>query len=172
MGQEKSFAELRQIAAKQTETVRQQNEILANQSREVQMKKQQLEIERMQFEAGKHAEIKHQFNQMADFAIRTLPWWNRSPKVIADRATELMLTLKREVAKHVAMDVLAQKIQEENKPIEQIKADTEKVIDEVIGTVNTVSTDDKGNTAIHATVNGLDVHATMADRETAEMEIK
>lgn len=143
MTQQKSFAELRQIAAKQTETVRQQNEILANQNREVQMKKQQLEIERMQFEAGKHAEIKHQFNQMADFAIRTLPWWNRSPKVIADRATELMLTLKREVAKHVAMDVLAQKIQEENKPIEQIKADTEKVLDGI-----------------------------MADRETAEMEIK
>lgn len=168
MTQQKSFAELRQIAAKQTETVRQQNEILANQNREVQMKKQQLEIERMQFEAGKHAEIKHQFNQMADFAIRTLPWWNRSPKVIADRATELMLTLKREVAKHIAMDVLAQKIQTES--LEKFTVDTEKVIDEVIGTVNTVSTDDKGNTAIHATVNGLDVHATMADRETAEME--
>lgn len=164
MGQEKSFAELRQIAAKQTETVRQQNEILANQNREVQMKKQQLEIERMQFEAGKHGEIKHQFNQMCDFAIRTLPFWNRSPKAICNRATELLLAIRKEVAKHIAMDVLAQKIQTENRPIEEVKAETEKVLDGIVGQVDTVSMGKDGKI--------IGIHATMADRETAEMEIK
>lgn len=108
------------------------------------MKKQQLEIERMQFEAGKHAEIKHQFNQMADFAIRTLPWWNRSPKAIADRATEFLLMLKRETAKHVAMDVLASKIREEGQKDAEI---VDKVVEKV------------------AEVSGM-------DREGAEMEIK
>lgn len=132
MSQTKSFAELRQIAAKQTETIRQQNEILASQNRELQMKAQHLEMERMQYEASKHADIRHQVNQAADFAIRTLPFWNRGPKAIVNRATEILLAIRNETAKHVAMDVLAQKIQEENKPIEDVKAETEKVLDEII----------------------------------------
>lgn len=132
MSEVKSFAQLKQIGANQQTTIKQQQEILTNQHKELQMKQRQLEIERMQFDAGKHADISHNFLQMSDFAIRTLPFWNRSPKAIAERATELMLTLKRETAKHIAMEVLAQKIQEENKPIEEVKAETEAKLDEII----------------------------------------
>lgn len=164
-----SFKKISQMTRDTAEIAKQNQEIADNVLKELQLKAQYLEIERMKFEADKHADIKHDLKQCIDFAINSLPWWRRSPRTVVDRATEFLLMLKLETAKHVAMDVLAQKIQTES--LEQFTADTEKVLDEVIGTVNTVSTDDKGNTAIHATVNGLDIHATM-DREGAEMEIK
>lgn len=128
---QRSFAELRKIAANQATTIKQQNEILANQNQDLQMKQRQFEIERMQFEAGKHADISHNFLQAADFAIRTLPFWNRGPKAICNRATSILLAIRKETAKHIAMEVLAQKIH--NKPIEEVKAETEKVLDGIIG---------------------------------------
>lgn len=151
---EKSFSELKRIAANQTQTIRQQNEILANQNKEVMIKKQQLEMEKMQYEASKYADIRHQVNQCVDFALKSLPWWNRSPKAVVDKASEFLLTIKKETAKHVAMEMMAQRITEET------KADTEKVLDGII--VNTVSTDTNGRTAIHATLK--------PDRENTEME--
>lgn len=166
---EPSFKKIAQLSRESATIAKQNEEMHKVAMEEVRLKAQYLEIERMKFEADKHADIKHDLKQCIDFAINSLPWWRRSPRTVVDRATEFLLMLKRETAKHVAMDVLAQKIQTES--LEQFTADTEKVLDEVIGTVNTVSTDDKGNTAIHATVNGLDIHATM-DREGAEMEIK
>jgi len=138
-----SFKKISQMTRDTAEIAKQNQEIADNVLKELQLKAQYLEIERMKFEADKHADIKHDLKQCIDFALTSLPWWRRSPRTVVDRATEFLLMLKRETAKHVAMDVLAQKIQEENKPIEQIKADTEKVLDGI-----------------------------MADRETAEMEIK
>lgn len=140
---EPSFKKVAQLTRESATIARQNEEIVANQLKEIQMKAQYLEIERMKFEADKHADIKHDLKQCIDFALTSLPWWRRSPRTVVDRATEFLLIIKRETAKHVAMDVLAQKIQAENKPIEEVKADTEKVLDGI-----------------------------MADRETAEMEIK
>ena len=140
---EPSFKKVAQLTRESATIARQNEEIVANQLKEIQMKAQYLEIERMKFEADKHADIKHDLKQCIDFALTSLPWWRRSPRTVVDRATEFLLIIKRETAKHVAMDVLASKIQAENKPIEEVKADTEKVLDGI-----------------------------MADRETAEMEIK
>ena len=136
-----SFNKLKEIAANQAVTIKQQDEIRNNLDKQTAMKRQQLELDYAQFEAAKHADLRHDLKQAVDFAIRTLPFWNRSPKAIVNRATEILLAIRKETAKHVAMDVLAQKIREENKPIEEVKADTEKVLDGI-----------------------------MADRETAEME--
>lgn len=125
------MAEMKQIAKNQSETIKQQNEILANQAKDLQMKAQQLEMERMQFEVSRNADIRHQVNQCCDFAIRSLPWWNRSPKAVVDRASTLLLTIKHETAKHVAMEIMAQKIHEEsmkaNEPaaVEEISMDRE-----------------------------------------------
>ena len=121
-----SFKKLSQVAANQTVTIRQQNEILANQAKDLQMKAQQLEMERMQFEASRNADIRHQVNQCCDFAIRSLPWWNRSPKAVVDRASTLLLTIKHETAKHVAMEIMAQKIHDES-----MKANEPAVVEEV-----------------------------------------
>jgi hypothetical protein len=138
-----SFKKIAQLSRESATIAKQNEEMHKVAMEEVRLKAQYLEIERMKFEADKHADIKHDLKQCIDFAINSLPWWRRSPRTVVDRATEFLLMLKRETAKHVAMDVLASKIREENKPIEQIKADTEKVLDGI-----------------------------MADRETAEMEIK
>lgn len=124
-----SFKKLSQVAANQTVTIRQQNEILANQAKDLQMKAQQLEMERMQFEASRNADIRHQVNQCCDFAIRSLPWWNRSPKAVVDRASTLLLTIKHETAKHVAMEIMAQKIHEES-----MKANEPAVVEEITET--------------------------------------
>lgn len=140
---EPSFKKVAQLTRESATIARQNEEIVANQLKEIQMKAQYLEIERMKFEADKHADIKHDLKQCIDFALTSLPWWRRSPRTVVDRATEFLLIIKRETAKHVAMDVLASKIQAENKPIEEVKADTEKILDGI-----------------------------MADRETAEMEIE
>lgn len=140
---EPSFKKVAQLTRESATIARQNEEIVANQLKEIQLKAQYLEIERMKFEADKHADIKHDLKQCIDFALTSLPWWRRSPRAVVDRATEFLLIIKRETAKHVAMDVLAQKIREENKPIEEVKADTEKILDGI-----------------------------MADRETAEIEIK
>lgn len=150
------MAEMKQIAKNQSETIRQQNEILANQAKDLQMKAQQLEMERMQFEVSRNADIRHQVNQCCDFAIRSLPWWNRSPKAVVDRASTLLLTIKHETAKHVAMEIMAQKIHDESMAgkHDEIPVGTE------VGVVNTISTDQDGNAVIHATM----------DREGAEME--
>ena len=124
-----SFKKLSQVAANQTVTIRQQNEILANQAKDLQMKAQQLEMERMQFEASRNADIRHQVNQCCDFAIRSLPWWNRSPKAVVDRASTLLLTIKHETAKHVAMEIMAQKIHDES-----MKANEPAVVEEITET--------------------------------------
>ena len=123
-----SFKKMTQVAANQTVTIRQQNEILANQAKDLQMKAQQLEMERMQFEASRNADIRHQVNQCFDFAIRSLPWWNRSPKAVVDRASTLLLTIKHETAKHVAMEIMAQKIQEESFQLTKEQAEDEKIV--------------------------------------------
>ncbi len=136
-----TLKKLQEIAQNQTRTIKQQDEIRNNLDQQTAMKRQQLELDYAQFEAAKHADLRHDLKQAADFAIRTLPFWNRSPKAIVNRATEILLAIRKETAKHVAMDVLAGKIQAENKPIEEVKTDTEKVLDGI-----------------------------MADRETAEME--
>jgi hypothetical protein len=118
----KTMAEMKQIAKNQSETIRQQNEILANQTKDLQMKAQQ-------FEASRNADIRHQVNQCVDFALKSLPWWNRSPKAVVDRASTLLLTIKHEAAKHVAMEIMAQRIQEEvsNEPavVDEITMDRE-----------------------------------------------
>ena len=119
------------------------------------MKAQYLEIERMKFEADKHADIKHDLKQCIDFALTSLPWWRRSPRTVVDRATEFLLMLKRETAKHVAMDVLASKIREES-------AEKEIPTSSIELEAKTINIDEKGNAVIHATM----------DREGAEMEIK
>lgn len=136
-----SFNKLKEIAANQATTIKQQDQIRSNLDKQTDMKRQQLELDIAQFEAAKHADLRHELRQCIDFAINSLPWWNRGTSKVVDRATEYLLAVRKETAKHVAMDVLAQKIQEENKPIEEVKAETEKVLDGI-----------------------------MADRETAEME--
>lgn len=160
MSEKLSFAELKKVAANQATTIRNENQILANQRQELAIKKAQLEMEVDRFEEAKNAELKHLVLQCSDFAIRTLPFWNRSPRRVVDRATEFLLMLKRETAKHVAMDVLTQKVQEEG--IDKVKAETEKVLDGIIGQVETVSMDKDGKIVA--------IHATTPDRETAEME--
>lgn len=107
------MAEMKQIAKNQSETIKQQNEIMANQARDLQMKAHQLEMERMQFEASRNADIRHNFLQMCDFAIRSLPWWKRSTKNVIDRATEYYIDIKREAAKHIAMEKLMQPVPQE-----------------------------------------------------------
>ena len=143
-----SFKKISQLTAESTKIARQNEEIAANQLRDIQMKAQYLEIERMKFEAEKHSDIRHQVNQCVDFAIRSLPWWKRSTRTVVDRASEYLLTIKHEVGKHVAMDVLTQRLENE--------ADNEKIT----ATVNTVSVNQNGDTEIHATM----------DREGAELE--
>lgn len=127
-----SFKKVAQLNQKTAEVAQQNDEMLKLAMQDVQLKKQHLDMERMAFEQEKYADIRHQVNQMCDFAIRTLPFWNRSPKAICNRATELLFAIKRETAKHIAMEVLSQKIQEENKPIEEVKAETEAKLDEII----------------------------------------
>ncbi len=121
-----SFKKISQLTAESTKIARQNEEIAANQLRDIQMKAQYLEIERMKFEAEKHADIRHQVNQCVDFAIRSLPWWKRSTRTVVDRASEYLLTIKHEVGKHVAMDVLTQRLEDEKQAEEQ--AQDEKII--------------------------------------------
>jgi len=132
---QRSFAELRKIAANQATTIKNENQILANQKHELTLKKMQLEAEIDKFEEQKHAELKHLFLQSCDFAIRTLPWYRRSPEAIVSRATEILSSIRRETAKHVAAAIMANKIAEDarQKPIEEIKDDTVKVLDGIIG---------------------------------------
>lgn len=108
-----SFNELKRIAANQAETIKQQNDILANQQKDLRNKQMGLEMERMRFDESKHADIRHQFNQSWDFAIRSLPWWRRGTKTVANRATEIMLSIRREAAKHIAMQEMERKLAEE-----------------------------------------------------------
>lgn len=124
----KTMAEMKQIAKNQSETIKQQNEILANQAKDIQMKAQQLEMERIRFEASRNADIHHQVNQCVDFAIRSLPWWNRSVKSVVNRSTEYLFTIRKEVAKHVAMEVMAQKIHDESVQLTKEQAEDEKII--------------------------------------------
>lgn len=149
MSEKLSYEKLSKIAANQTITIRQQDEIRANLDAQTAQGRQKLALEREIFNHEKQADLRHDFKQMCDFAIRTLPFWNRSPKAIANRATELMLTLKSELGKHAAMEAMAQKLVAEDaaaklspEQVAEVKADAEKTLDEVIG----------------------------ADRETAEME--
>lgn len=144
MSEKLSFAELKKVAANQATTIRNENQILANQRQELAIKKAQLEMEVGRFEEAKNAELKHLVLQCSDFAIRTLPFWNRSPKAICNRATELLLAIRKEVAKHVAMDVLASKIRDESQKDVEI---VDKVIEKV-------------------------AEASGMDREGAEIEIK
>lgn len=148
MSEKLSYEKLSKIAANQTVTIRQQNEILENQRTELRNAKMGLEMERMRFDESKHAAIHHQVNQCVDFAIRSLPWWKRSTRTVVDRASEYLLTIKHEAGKHVAMDVLTQRLEDE--------ADNEKID----ATVNTVSVNQNCDTEIHATM----------DREGAELE--
>ena len=145
----KTMAEMKEIAKNQTKTIQQQNEIIANQHKDLQIRKQQLEFEIAQFNESKFADIRHQVNQMVDFAIRSLPWWRRSTRTVVARATEYLLTIRSEVGKHAAMEAMAQKLVAEDaaaklspEQVAEVKADAEKTLDEVIG----------------------------ADRETTEME--
>jgi len=113
---QKSFAELEKISRKQSETIKQQNEILNNQRAQLKGQEQNLEMQRMAFEQEKFADTRHQVNQCVDFAIRSLPWWKRSTKNVVNLASEYLLTIKRETAKHVAVAQLAMEaLQEENK---------------------------------------------------------
>lgn len=127
-----SFKKVAQLTRDSATIAKQNEEIHKVAMEEVKLKAQYLEIERMKFEAEKHAEIRHDLKQCIDFALTSLPWWRRSPRVVVDRATEFLLILKRETAKHVAMDILAKKIHEENKPIEEVKAEAEKVLDGIL----------------------------------------
>ena len=139
-----SFNKLKEIAANQAVTIKQQDEIRNNLDKQTAMKRQQLELDYAQFEAAKHADLRHDLKQAVDFAIRTLPFWNRSPKAIVNRATEILLAIRKETAKHVAMDVLASKIRDESQKDVEI---VDKVIEKV-------------------------AEASGMDREGAEMEIK
>ena len=150
-----SFNKLKEIAANQAVTIKQQDEIRNNLDKQTAMKRQQLELDYAQFEAAKHADLRHDLKQAVDFAIRTLPFWNRSPKAIVNRATEILLAIRKETAKHVAMDVLASKIRDES-------VGKEIPTSSIVLEAKTVNIDEKGNAIIHATM----------DREGAEMEIK
>lgn len=111
---EKSFAELKRIAANQAETIKRENEIIANQQKELQLRQQKLEMERVQYQQAKNADIHHQVNQCVDFAIRSLPWWKLSTKNVIKLANEYFFAIRHEVAKHVALDMLANKTVEES----------------------------------------------------------
>ena len=119
----KSFAELEKISRKQSETIKQQNEILNNQRAQLKGQEQSLEMQRMAFEQGKFADTRHQVNQCVDFAIRSLPWWKRSTKNVVNLASEYLLTIKHETAKHVSLANLAMaSIMEETKKDEPKEA--------------------------------------------------
>lgn len=116
---QKSFAELEKISRKQSETIKQQNEILANQRAQLKGQEQSLEMQRMAFEQEKFADTRHQVNQCVDFAIRSLPWWKRSTKNVVNLASEYLLTIKHETAKHVALQKLQEmQLETEEKQVE------------------------------------------------------
>lgn len=116
---QKSFAELEKISRKQSETIKQQNEILDNQRRDLRIKEQQIEMQRIAFENEKYAETRHQVNQCVDFALKALPWWKRSTENVINRATEMLFAIRKETAKHVAMAKLEEQSIEAPKEAEK-----------------------------------------------------
>jgi hypothetical protein len=126
-----TFKKLQEIAQNQTTTIKQQDQIRSNLDKQTDMKRQQLELDIAQFEAAKHADLRHELRQCIDFAINSLPWWNRGTSKVVDRATEYLLAVRKETAKHVAMEVLAKKIQTES--LEEFMAETEELLDGIIG---------------------------------------
>lgn len=102
MSNEKSFAELRKIAAALEKSGQRQNEAFEMQTKQLQNAELQLEVKRKNFALSQNADVRRVVEQTVDFALRSLPWWNRSISSVMKRAALYENAIKAETLKIVS----------------------------------------------------------------------
>jgi hypothetical protein len=95
--QEKTFAELRKIAANQQEQINQDNKLIAQRNENLNQRERELSIYRDQINMEHQANARRIADQSFDFAIKTLPWWKRwNLSLVMARAREIEILIQDE----------------------------------------------------------------------------
>lgn len=100
---EKSFAELRKIAAAQQEEIKKQDEITKALNQQVRAAQTANELRLQEINRQLHLELRRTVEQTVDFALRSLPWWNRSLPAVMKRAAKMDQAIKAETLRLVAL---------------------------------------------------------------------
>ena len=77
---------LKNIEASQADIIRKQGMQMGQKEQELKQREAGIEIRRQQIQDTQSAQDRRDIEQSLDFAIRSLPWWNRTPSTILRRA--------------------------------------------------------------------------------------
>ena len=125
----------------------------AQKEKDLQVRIAHFELQLKQFQESINREVRREIDQCYDFALKSLPWWNRGKKAVEKRALELLKDIRMNTVQAI----------EEQPEIEGLPEMTPTEA----GVVHTATEDENGNVIIAAT--GL-ADDTQPDRETAELE--
>jgi len=67
---------------------------VAQKEKDLEIRKAHFELQVKQLEEQINRECRREIDQCYDFAIKSLPWWNRSPKAVERRALKFLLDIR------------------------------------------------------------------------------